>query len=132
MEKHALLQNVGQQDSAKKAVLAIRSMPITVLAIVVAPVVLAAAAITMIIATPVIASRQFGVRSMRARTDAAESPETSARVATRSGAVCTVPYILAVHFCHGVVTGYRPENLTERQLSDFLYGRTRPLAADAQ
>ncbi len=33
---------------------------------------------------------------------------------------------LADYICYGVVTVHRPGNLTERQLSDFLYGRTRP------
>ena len=33
---------------------------------------------------------------------------------------------LADYFRYGFVTGHRPGNLTERQLSDFLCGRTRP------
>jgi hypothetical protein len=33
---------------------------------------------------------------------------------------------LADHFRYGFVTGHRPGNLTERQLSDFLCGRPQP------
>jgi hypothetical protein len=36
---------------------------------------------------------------------------------------------LADYFRYRFNTGHRPENLAERQLSDFLWGRTRPLCA---
>ena len=34
---------------------------------------------------------------------------------------------LAEYFHYGFVTGHRPENITEPQLSDFLCGITRPV-----
>lgn len=39
---------------------------------------------------------------------------------------------LADHFRYGFVTGHRLENLTERQLSDFLCGRTSGLPGRSQ
>lgn len=43
--------------------------------------------------------------------------------------VLTVAGDLAVFFRYGFDTGHRPENLAERQLSNFVWARPRPFSA---